>query len=186
MLETLLHWDQSLFLFINVTLANPLTDLLMPVITDDSFLRVVYAAAMVILLWRGDKRLRWLVLASALVLALSDQTASKLLKPLIERPRPCHVLANIRLLVECGGGFAMPSSHAANAMGQAFLFSLAIRGMRWYLYAVAALVAISRVFVGVHYPADILVGATLGACSGLAGYVAFNAFERKYLSREES
>jgi len=108
---------------------------------------------------------------------LTDQTASHLLKPLFERPRPCHELSQIdlsqiNLLVGCGGGLSMPSSHAANAIGQAALFATTIRQTRWYLYFSAILIAISRVFVGVHYPGDILIGAVVGVVFGLlAAYV---------------
>ncbi len=167
MLELLNSIDQSLFLFINKSLANPVTDFLMPILTSDNLLRVLYGAAMVILLWKGDKKLRWMVLFSAVVLLFTDQISSAILKPYFERLRPCHVLENINLLVGCGGGKAMPSSHAANVFGQAVLFSLHYKAARWYLYTFAILVSLSRVFVGVHYPGDILTGAILGAIVGL-------------------
>jgi undecaprenyl-diphosphatase len=186
MLEALQHIDQALFLFFNVTLANPITDLIMPVVTNDNLLRIGYVIAMLLILWRGDKRLRWMVLASLVVLTLTDQTASKLLKPLIERPRPCHVMDQINLLVGCGGGFAMPSSHAANAMGQAFLFSCANRGLKWYLYVFAGIVAVSRVFVGVHYPGDVLVGSAVGATYGILVTWIFGRIDRRYISISES
>ena len=181
MLEFLAGIDHALFIFLNVTVANPFTDALMPVVTDDMFLRVLYGAAMGAILWRGDARLRWLVLASALVLLLTDQTSSHLLKPLIGRARPCHVLENINLLVGCGGGLSMPSSHAANAFGQGVLFSLVIRQTKWYLWVFAAVVAISRVFVGVHYPGDVFVGAVIGGGYGWLIAIAFRKFDEKYL-----
>ena len=181
MLETLVSLDRAVFLFFNVTLANPVTDLVMPVITSDLYLRILYGAAMALLLWKGNARLRWLVLFSAVALTLTDQVASSFLKPLIDRPRPCHVLSDIHLLVGCGGGKSMPSSHAANAFGQAALFSLCVRRVRWYLWAFAALVAMSRVFVGVHYPGDILGGALLGVAVGVAVTFAFEQFEVRLL-----
>lgn len=171
MLETLDSIDKAVFLWLNVTAANPVTDLIMPIVTSDLLLRVAYLVAMVALLVRGDRRLRWLVLFSVLVLTATDQASAHVLKPWIARPRPCHegILANVHLLVPCGGGKAMPSSHAANALGQAFLFALGVRSVRWYLYTFAALVAISRVFVGVHYPGDVLAGALVGGLIGAAG-----------------
>ncbi|MCP4685758.1 MAG: phosphatase PAP2 family protein, partial [bacterium] len=152
MLEFLINLDQTIFYFINVSLSNPVTDLVMPIITSDMWLRILYAVSVALLLWKGDARVRWLVLFSALVLLFTDQSSSGLLKPLIDRPRPCHVLENINLLVGCGGGKAMPSSHAANAFGQAVLFSFYFRKAAPYLLIFASLVALSRVFVGVHYP----------------------------------
>jgi undecaprenyl-diphosphatase len=108
------------------------------------------------------------VLFSGIALALTDQLSSNFLKHAIERIRPCHVLDGVNLLVGCGGGYAMPSSHAANAFGQAALFGFFYRRVRWPLTAVAFLVAISRVLVGVHYPFDVLAGAALGGIIGIA------------------
>ena len=173
MLETLLNIDEKVFLFINVKLANPVTDFIMPLVTSDNMLRILYAVAIILLLWKGDRKLRWMVLASVLVLLLTDQISAGLLKPMIGRLRPCHELVDINLLVGCGGGKAMPSSHAANVYGQAVLFSFHYRNVSSYLRNFAALVAISRVFVGVHYVGDILGGALLGIALGLAVAVFF-------------
>ena len=185
MLEWLNAIDHTLFYFFNGTLANPVTNVIMPVVTSDMLLRVLYGLAMVLLLWKGNARLRWLVLFSAIALLMSDQLSSGFLKPLFARPRPCHVLTDINLLVGCGGGRSMPSSHAANAFAQAALFSLAARQTRWYLWAFAAVVAISRVFVGVHYPFDVLAGALLGMAIGFAVVFGFDLFERKVLKKKD-
>ena len=85
MLETLKVIDEILFLFLNQSIANPVTDLIMPIITSDMLLRIGYGLTVILLLWKGDARLRWLVLFSALALLLSDQCSSKFLKPMIER-----------------------------------------------------------------------------------------------------
>ena len=169
MLEILSEIDKALFLFLNVTLANPVTDLVMPVITSDWLLRILYAIAVVLLLIFGNARLRWVALFSVMVLVVTDQVTAGLLKPMIGRLRPCHTLENINLLVDCGGGKSMPSSHAANAFGQAVLFSVMYRRWTWPLVVFAVLVALSRVSVGVHYPFDILVGSIIGALVGYLG-----------------
>lgn len=181
MLEYLDGIDRAVFFFVNGQLANPVTDFLMPMITNDQFLRAFYGIAMVILLWRGNARLRWLVLFSALAMAATDQTVAHLLKPLIERLRPCHALSDVHLLVGCGGGWAMPSAHAANAFGQALLFAVVEPKSRWYLLFFATMIAISRVFVGVHYPGDILVGAGIGVGIGFIGGMSFGFFQKRYL-----
>lgn len=179
MLEALAACDRAVFLFINVSLANPVTDFIMPILTSDILLRVSYGAAMVLMLWKGDARMRWLVLVSVIVLACTDQMSAGMLKPLIARLRPCHELADINLLVGCGGGKSMPSSHAANAFGQAILFALLYKRVRWYLIGFASLVALSRVFVGVHYPADILFGAALGVIIGMVLALIFEQIMTK-------
>jgi len=187
MLETLNALDKTIFLFLNYTLANPVTDLIMPIVTSDMLLRIAYAITVVLLLWKGDARLRWLVLFSAFALLLSDQSSSKLLKPMIERIRPCHVLNEINLLVGCGGGYSMPSSHAANAFAQAALFSIAVKKTKWYLWIIAGVIAISRVFVGVHYPFDVLVGSALGCFIGcIVALLFFKIIDEKVLKTREA
>jgi len=186
MLEWLIDLDTALFLFFNVTLANPVTNFLMPIITSDNLLRAGYGLTMIIVLWKGDARLRWLVLFSILTLTATDQLASHLFKPLIERARPCQIMENINLLVNCGAGFSMPSSHAANAFGQAAIFGLLFKKIRVLLIIFASLVAFSRVFVGVHFVGDILAGALLGLFAGLILMLLFKQFERKFIKRAVS
>jgi len=72
MLEWLINLDTTVFLFINVTLANPVTNFLMPIITSDNLLRVGYGLTMILILWKGDARLRWIVLFSILTLTATD------------------------------------------------------------------------------------------------------------------
>jgi undecaprenyl-diphosphatase len=166
MLEWLINIDQTAFLFINQTLANSVTDLIMPLVTNDMFLRVIYGLALICLLYFGRKRLLWVVFFSMLVVAVTDQSSSAFLKPLLARPRPCQVM-NVHLLVGCGAGFSFPSSHAANLFGQALFFGILYRKYLPYLISFAFLIGISRIFVGVHYPMDVIGGVLLGSLEGL-------------------
>jgi undecaprenyl-diphosphatase len=75
----------------------------------------------------------------------------------------------------------MPSAHAANAFAQAILFGIQYRKVRWPLLTIAFLVAISRVFVGVHYPGDILVGAIIGGLVGYLVWLLYRLLCRRYL-----
>jgi undecaprenyl-diphosphatase len=182
MLDLLRELDRVLFFLINGFLANPVTDAIMPFVTSEDFLKIFYVVIVALLAWRGDKRLRWLILFSIITMVLTDQISSNFLKHWIERPRPCHRFTEIHLLVGCGGGFSMPSSHAANVFGQAFLISRFVKWSRWPLFLFAVSVALSRVFVGVHYPGDILAGAILGTL--VAAIVAwwFRMFDRRFLT----
>jgi len=183
MLEYLAELDKILFLVINVYLANPVTDLIMPVITSDNVLRVIYVLILIGMAWFGDRRVRWLILFSVIAMAASDQLSSNFLKHLIERDRPCHVFTNINLLVACGGGFSMPSSHAANVFAQAVLLSRHVKLLAWPMYILAIAVSLSRVFVGVHYPADIVVGALVGWLVARIVSFVFARVDRLVLSR---
>jgi len=186
MFETLQQIDAEIFFFINTTIANVITDFIMPLITNDKGLRVIYALAMIILLVKGNKTLRWMVLGSIIVMVLSDQISAGLLKNWIGRPRPCHTFDHelINLLVGCGGGKSMPSAHAANAFGQAIFFSYYYTQARVYLFTYASLIALSRVFVGVHYLSDIVAGAIVGVISAFVIVFVFNAFKRKYIEND--
>lgn len=157
--------DRSVFLLINDALANPVTDFVMPLVTADLHLKLFYVVCLAVILWKGNTRLRIAVIFSLLTVLLTDQLASTFLKPMIARPRPCWEL-DVHLLVGCGSGFSMPSTHAANLFGQAYFFRAVAPQSARYLIPLAIVVALSRVFVGVHYPADILVGAALGTLIG--------------------
>lgn len=176
MLEHLISADSAMFVGINQTLSNPLSDLLMPIVTNDMYLRIGFALVLSLLLWRGDWRLRVAALVSLLALALADLSSSAFLKPLLARARPCHdlsVFPQLKLLVSCGAGFALPSSHAANAFSVATFFAIITPTSRKYIFFIASVVAISRVFVGVHYPGDILAGSALGVICGGAMALVF-------------
>lgn len=186
MLENLQAIDRAVFLFINGGLANPVTDFIMPIVTSDHTLRVLYGLAVALLLWKGNARLRWMVLFSAMVLLLTDQFTANLLKDWIGRLRPCRSLTEVHLLVGCGSGFSMPSAHSANSFAQAALFGFHFPRFRWYLYGLAAVIALSRVFVGVHYPFDILAGAAIGTGIGLALAGLFGPFEFRFIKANKS
>jgi undecaprenyl-diphosphatase len=173
LIQWLVSLDHSIFSIINKSLANPVTDLIMPFVTADLHLKIFYALCLLIILWKGDRKLRYALIASLIVVVITDQLASSVLKPLFARPRPCKVM-DVHLLVGCGAGFSLPSSHAANLFGQVFFFKKIAPQSAKFLIPLAIIVALSRVFVGVHYPFDILVGAALGTLVGVMVAVVFN------------
>ena len=187
MFETLQQIDTAVFFFINMTLSNPVTDFIMPYVTNDTGLRIGYGLVMILCLIRGDAKLRWMVLFSVIVLVLTDQITAGLLKDFIGRFRPCQSFSTdtINLLVGCGGGKSMPSAHAANALGQALFFSLYYPKIKPYLIRYAVLVALSRVFVGVHYPFDVLVGSLIGIIIAIIFVKLFDRFEKKFIEKKK-
>ena len=101
--------------------------------------------------------------------AIADPSAN-ILKHLFERPRPCHILnpKDFNLLVGCGRSFSFPSGHAVNAFAIAATFSHFYRKAALPMFFCAALIAFSRIYVGVHYPSDVIAGAIWGgAAAGL-------------------
>jgi undecaprenyl-diphosphatase len=114
------------------------------------------------------------------VITLSDQISASVLKPLFGRIRPCHDLDFVRLLVNCGGKLAFPSSHATNISGAAMVFSLIYHKGARYFWFIALIVGYSRVYVGVHYPGDVLFGFFLGSLISLFIYILYLVIASKY------
>jgi membrane-associated phospholipid phosphatase len=106
--------------------------------------------------------LKSIVLLTIIIL-LSDQIAAHVLKPIILRPRPCHQF-NISILVDCGSGYSMPSAHAANffALSYFILKFLSNKLLIFITFISAVIVGLSQIYVGVHFPFDIVAGAILG------------------------
>lgn len=172
MIDVILEWDRELFHFLNTSLATPIGDVLWPAITQyDRFpaVRVALALIWIMLIVKGGRRGRLAALVLVPLILVSDQLNSHVIKDLVGRPRPCHlvngvrIMNDIRMLVDCGPGFSFMSSHAVNNAAAATVLSHYYPRWTWAFVLWAALVALSRVFVGAHYPLDVVSGALLGA-----------------------
>jgi undecaprenyl-diphosphatase len=162
LLENLIYLDTSLFYLFNVKLQNSFFDFLLPILTNLDYWRIPLGLMVTLLLIFGKKKGRITVLLLVLGIALSDQLCNNVLKPLIQRIRPCNVLENIHLLVNCTRAYSFPSSHAMNIFTGCLLLSYSYRKIRLFFLIIAILVSYSRVYVGVHYPFDVLAGVVLG------------------------
>ena len=122
------------------------------------------------------------IIAAIVTLILTDQISSGLIKPLFARLRPCSdpsLVNQVRLLLpNCSGGYSFTSSHATNHFGFAAFVFLTLKPIikKWgYLFFLwAATISFSQVYVGVHYPFDILSGAILGMLIGYSTAYFFN------------
>jgi undecaprenyl-diphosphatase len=159
--------DRWAFLLVNRTLQNPALDFLMPILSDKRAGLLLVALIVPILFARCGRQV-WPPLAVAvLAVALSDQGAT-LLKDLLQRTRPCHLIADVHLLTGCTASFSMPSGHASNMFALAGAVWTTRTRWRWAVPALAVGVAYSRVYLGAHYPGDVIVGAVWGAAIGWA------------------
>jgi len=169
-MNELLQFDQDLFFIINRGWANPVFDTLLPWFRNMYFwapLYVFLAGWLVVNFGKkGWVTIGWILLT----FALTDMISSSVIKPFVERVRPCNdalLVDYIRMLVRCGGGYSFTSSHATNHFGFAVITASIMRPyFRWMLPVMllwAAAVSISQVYVGVHYPLDITAGAFLGS-----------------------
>jgi undecaprenyl-diphosphatase len=176
--------DTQLFFLINRGMANPLFDVLMPALSHQGYLLIIPLALYA--LFAGSRTRTpagktYFVTALAAVLiavlaVLLAETLGTWLKVLIARPRPCHALEGVRLLVDCAASFSLPSSHAITSFACAVPLSLLTRPFLpalWRLFplVLAGMIAFSRPYLGVHYPSDILAAALLGG--GVAGLMCW-------------
>ena len=162
MVESLYSLDVTLFRFGNETLSCWAGDVFFPYITEIRNLELVYAVLLIGVMIRFKKRGIVAVLLLFITIAVSDQISSTIIKNAIGRIRPCIELENVRLLIGCGPGKSFPSSHAVNNFAAATLLAFFFRKAMPYLMVFASLQAFSRVYVGVHYPSDIIGGAVIG------------------------
>ena len=158
--------DRGTFLLINGTFHHPLLDLLMPLLSDKRLGLWLAAVCVPALALRYGRRAWALAGLAVLAVAVTDLGASAI-KHAVERTRPCHVLEGVRLLSGCTRSFALPSNHAANLAAITGVLWLGAGRWRWVVLLLAASVGYSRVYLGVHYPIDVLVGALWG---GVVGY----------------
>jgi len=176
MMETLLHWDTALFHWINSGWSNAALDVIFPAIRNKYFWLPLYVLVIFWIIINHHIR-KVLLILSLLGLSIfaSDTISSKLIKFQVQRPRPCHILNMDPVVIErvqCGSGYSFPSSHAANHFClAAFITSIFGDYMRrwkftWWIWA--SLIAIAQVYVGIHYPLDILGGAVLGIIVGMS------------------
>jgi len=191
-----MHWlqalDARLFDFINRSLANPFFDWLMPILSGNVFFFPAVVLIGTGMLWKGGRRARLCVLMLLLIMPPGDAFVTNALKHTIARPRPFVTLPEARVFGTVGKGYvppqvdsngvdmsgkkgsrnSMPSSHAANWFAATMIFLIYYRRSLWFMLPMALAVSFSRIYNGVHYPSDVLVGAFVGAGYAAAGAVA--------------
>lgn len=167
MVDFLYHIDVQVFYFINVILANPVTDKFMPFITERENWYIFFAVMWLTMVIKGGRRGRIAAVMIILCIIVSDQVSSTLIKHLVMRERPCTVLQGVHLLVPCLNSFSFPSSHAVNHFAGAVVLSHFFPEYRVPIYGTSFIIALSRVFVGVHYPSDMVGGIAIGILIGM-------------------
>lgn len=166
MADALYQIDVAVFYFFNSTISNPLFDKFFVFITDVKNWYLTYLILLLISFFKGGRIGKIAALMTILLVVVSDQASSNLLKNLFERVRPCNVLPDVNILAGCTGSFSFPSSHAVNNFAAAVYFGKIFPKIKWILFVAAFLVSVSRPYVGVHYPSDIFGGAIIGSTIG--------------------
>jgi membrane-associated phospholipid phosphatase len=172
--------DATLFHWVNLQLASPFFDAIMVFFSSPPFFLPVLLIACGIICWKGGARGRVCVLMLAVAVGLTDGVVCNALKHLIDRPRPFFSLVNVRIPAGIGltDSGSMPSAHAANCFAATLVLFVYYRRSIRFMLPVAILVALSRVYNGVHYPGDVLVGTMVGLGSAAATVWALQSIWR--------
>lgn len=197
-METLYALDVALFRAVNDQTGVTFVDAFFIFLTKFNQSWWIAALASVFIFIRRKWEGITVLLLCMVAIAIADQTASHLFKPLIQRTRPCFELANVHLLINQPRSFSFASSHAANTAAVAtmlfFFFSKSStldKFFVWVMGVYALMVGISRIYVGVHYPSDVLGGFLIGIggsalAYGVFSYVWKNVIEIRQLNREQN
>ncbi|MBR9861497.1 phosphatase PAP2 family protein [bacterium] len=175
MIEALTAFDIQFFKWIHLGLANDVFDYVLPIIRN----KYTWIPLYLLFVFFIFKKYRWkgviLLIIAGLSVTIADQVSASVIKPMFERLRPCNnpdLSSIIRPLVDCGSGYSFLSSHATNHTALAVLFTwffnanFNYKKFHFIFYSWAALICLAQVYVGVHYPLDVISGAILGFIIG--------------------
>ena len=163
MIDKIVEIDKQIMVFLNKTISNPIFDFIMPIITNQNFLVFFGLILIGYLAYYGGKRGRITIALLLIAASFSDAICFQVIKPWVGRIRPSHDFYEyVNLLVSKGGKYSFPSNHAANSFVFATVLSYFYEKNKTPLYVLASAIAFSRVYVGVHYPLDIVFGSIIG------------------------
>ncbi len=182
--------DHTIFHWINQSISNDFFDFFFPLIREKSVWLPLYLFLIAFFIFNFKTKGIVILLFAFLAVGISDFTSSSIIKPAVERLRPCNdTETNPEIIsrVKCGRGYSFPSSHASNhfAIGTFFfLIFLSISKKFSYFFLIwALLISIAQVYVGVHYPLDIFTGMILGSLIGFIEFRFYKQIENRYFSQ---
>ncbi|MCB0637377.1 MAG: phosphatase PAP2 family protein [Lewinella sp.] len=188
-MSSFLATDQAVFEWINQACQQDWLDAVVPYWRDKVSWVPAYLVALGWLLWRYRRAGLLFVLLVGATVGTADAVSSHLIKPTVQRARPCHERAlspPARAFDGCGGGYSFPSSHATNhfALGVLLFLSWGRRWgrWRWLLIGWAASIALAQVYAGVHYPSDVTAGALLGSGLAVAAYAIYRRWPWRHIT----
>jgi undecaprenyl-diphosphatase len=183
--------DLNILYFFNRTLASPWLESVADILTNVRYWYAVYAITGLLLIYRYKSRGVAILIVALILIAATDSLAHYILKPLVDRPRPCaltlageHVVSWIRLPSGMRFDESFPSQHALNNFAMAAFFVLLFKRNKWVhsLWFVALVISLGRLYQGLHYPSDVLGGAVIGMAIGFGFGGIFRMVNKRVFS----
>ncbi len=188
MIETVKKCDETLFLWLNSFHSDWLDPIVFQMTETITWLPL-YAFLLYKIYKLDPKNSVWVFGGVALTILITDQLTSGFMKPFFERLRPCHDerwTGIIHNYGRCGGLYGFVSSHAANTFGMAIFLNKKLKGKLpyiQYLFLYAAVVSYTRIYLGVHYPFDVVLGASIGIVTGFLVWFLIVFVKREILKK---
>jgi len=179
-------WDIAVFRAVHFGLHQAWLDPIMRALSSPGRFKLPLLVLLGIAFILRGRRGRLGLIVLALTLACSDQVASKVLKPIVNRTRPSVEIADARPLFGVRHSRSFPSAHATNFFAAAPIIGYVFPQASVAAYVVAGAVSFSRVYVGDHWPSDVLAGALLGLLLGFTWRKALKRLERTFRTEERS
>lgn len=188
MLKHLKNWDEEVFLWLNSFHTEALDPIVLQLTQTITWIPLYLL--LLYLIYRNDpKNSAWVIGGLMCTILLADQLSSGLMKPYFERLRPCHDPrweGILHLYGRCGGLYGFVSSHAANTFGLATFLTLKLgkqqKAIAW-LFLYALLVSYTRIYLGVHYPLDVVFGAFVGVLAAYFSWLLVVVLKRKLIRK---
>jgi len=188
MIDQLIAFDKELFLSVNQGMSNAFFDWLMPILRNRFTWAPLYLFIIIFSIKNYKKEGVMMIVALLLNFGISDSVSSNLVKNSVQRLRPCNDIELREQMVQrvrCSGGYSFTSSHATNHFAMAVLLIILFyrrwKHVLWLALLWAISISFAQVYVGVHYPGDILAGALLGILIGLTSGYIYNRIRKKWM-----
>lgn len=186
LLHSIIQLDKTVFQWLNSGLSNPVFDALLPWMREKWIWAPLYVFLAAFFFYNFKQRTAWLLVLGLIVSAgVSDFTSSTLIKKYVIRLRPCNdpeMQDKVVLRIPCGSGYSFTSSHASNHFAVAVFLMGVFTAAGWrkkYLILLwAGVISFSQIYMGVHYPVDVLCGALIGS---LIGSLVWKMWRRRLL-----
>jgi undecaprenyl-diphosphatase len=185
-LNKIIELDQQLFHYINTTMTDPFWNKIAPVLTDlhkqPLVMTAVFPLALAIWFWYQRGRAVKTLFLIILSVGMSDALCYRVIKPMVNRARPMDAGIEVQLRTTPHSGKSFPSNHAANNFSAATILSIVYPEARLIFFLAATVVALSRVYVGVHFPLDVFAGAIIGMIIAL---LVMEFFGDRWIGRQK-